>query len=44
MQYALPYQDDKRKVHKIGVNISSTSRTVDEWLVVDMERYNKDSI
>ncbi|MDY3796809.1 MAG: AAA family ATPase [Agathobacter sp.] len=44
MQYALPYQDDKRKVHKIGVNISSTSRTVDEWLVVDMERYDKDSI
>ena len=36
MQYALPYQDDKRKVHKIGVNISSTSRTVDEWVVVDM--------
>ena len=43
MQYALPYQDDKRKVHKIGVNISSTSRTVDEWLVVDKERYDKDS-
>ena len=43
-QYALPYLEDKRKVHKIGVNISSTSRTVDEWLVVDMERYDKDSI
>ena len=36
MQYAIPYLDDKRKVHKIGVNISSASRTVDEWLVVDM--------
>ena len=34
-QYALPYQDDKRQIHKIGVNISSTSRTVDEWLVVN---------
>ena len=44
MQYALPYQDDKRKVHKIGVNISSTSITVYDWLVVDMDRYDKDSI
>ena len=34
-QYALPYLEDKRKVHKIGVKISSTSRTVDEWLVVN---------
>ena len=34
-QYALPYQNDERKVHKIGVNISSESRTVDEWVVVD---------
>ena len=33
--YALPYQNGKRKVHKIGVNISSASRTVDEWVVVD---------
>jgi hypothetical protein len=32
-QYAVPYLDDKRSVHKIGVNISSESRTVDEWLV-----------
>jgi len=32
-QYAVPYLDDKRTVHKIGVNISSESRTVDEWLV-----------
>ncbi len=34
-QYAVPYLDDKRKVHKIGVNISSETRTVDGWLVVD---------
>ena len=32
-QYAVPYLDDKRKVHKIGVNISSEIRTVDQWLV-----------
>ena len=31
-QYALPYLQDKRKLHKIGVNISSSTRTVDEWL------------
>ena len=31
-QYALPYLQDKRKLHKIGVNISSVTRTVDEWL------------
>ena len=34
-QYAVPYLSDKRKVHKIGVNISSETRTVDGWLVVD---------
>ena len=38
MQYALPYLDDKRSIHKIGVNISSESRTIDEWLVVDLEK------
>ena len=32
MQYALPYLDDSRTVHKIGVNISSESRTVSEWI------------
>ena len=31
-QYALPYLNDSRNVHKIGVNISSESRTVDGWL------------
>ena len=35
MQYALPYLDDNRSIHKIGVNISSESRTVDQWLVVN---------
>ena len=34
-QYDLPYLDDSRKLHKIGVNISSESRTVEEWLVAD---------
>ena len=32
-QYAVPYLGDRRSVQKIGVNISSESRTVDEWLV-----------
>ncbi|MCI6581256.1 MAG: ATP-binding protein [Oscillospiraceae bacterium] len=32
MQYALPYLDDSRTVHKIGVNISSENRTVSEWI------------
>ena len=31
-QYALPYLNDPRSVHKIGVNISSSTRTVDSWL------------
>ena len=34
-QYAVPYLDDKRKVYKIGVNISSESRTVDQWVVAE---------
>ena len=32
-QYALPYLNDGRTVHKIGVNISSLTRTVDSWLL-----------
>ena len=32
-QYALPYLNDSRKIHKIGVNISSETRTVAEWKV-----------
>ena len=31
--YALPYESDKRKVHKIGVNFSSETGTIDGWLV-----------
>ena len=33
MQYAVPYLTDPRKLHKIGVNISSETRTVAEWKV-----------
>ena len=31
--YALPYESDKRKVHKIGVNFSSETGTIDGWEV-----------
>ena len=34
-QYALPYLNDSRKIHKIGVNISSETRTVAEWKVIE---------
>ena len=34
-QYAVPYLSDRRTVHKIGVNISSESRTVDQWIVAE---------
>lgn len=30
-QYALPYLGGPRKVHRIGVSISSKTRTVEEW-------------
>ena len=30
-QYTLPYQDDPRQIHRIGISISSQSRTVEEW-------------
>ena len=30
-QYALPYEGDPRKLHKIGVSISSETRTVHQW-------------
>ena len=33
-QYALPYLTDERKLHKIGVNISSKTRTVAEWKAI----------
>lgn len=32
-QYALPFATDSRKLFKIGVNFSSTTRTIDRWLV-----------
>ena len=32
-QYALPYLTDSRSLHKIGVSISSKTRTVEEWKV-----------
>lgn len=35
MQYAVPYLQDHRKLHKIGVKISSVSRTVEEWVVAE---------
>jgi len=34
-QYAVPYLNDKRKIHKIGVNISSETRTVEGWKAID---------
>ena len=34
-QYALPYLTDPRQLHKIGVNISSTTRTVAQWINSD---------
>ena len=33
-QYALPYEGDTRKIHKIGIGVSSASRTVEEWTEV----------
>ena len=33
-QYALPYLTDSRNLHKIGVSISSKTRTVAEWKVI----------
>lgn len=31
-QYAMPYLNDERTLHKIGVNITSRTRTVEEWI------------
>ena len=33
-QYSLPYLTDQRKLHRIGVNISSETRTVNEWICI----------
>ncbi|MDA3925920.1 MAG: ATP-binding protein [Kiritimatiellae bacterium] len=32
-QYALPYTNDSRKLHKIGVEFSKESRNIERWLV-----------
>ena len=32
-QYALPFATDSRKVYRIGVNFSSTTRNIDRWIV-----------
>ena len=32
-QYALPFASDSRKVYKIGVNFSSSTRNIDKWVV-----------
>ena len=30
--YARPYQSDSRAIHKIGVNFSSVTGTIDDWM------------
>ncbi len=32
-QYARPFQLDNRKLYMIGVNFSSTTRTIEKWLI-----------
>ena len=32
-QYAAPFACDPRRLFKIGININSTSRTIDDWCV-----------
>ncbi|WP_418697240.1 ATP-binding protein [Bacteroides sp.] len=32
-QYALPFQTDARKLFKIGINFSSTTRNIEKWIV-----------
>ena len=31
--YALPFQSDKRKIFRIGVNFSSKTRNIEKWIV-----------
>ena len=31
--YTLPFQSDKRKIFKIGVNFSSKTRNIEKWIV-----------
>lgn len=32
-QYTMPFRTDRRKVYKIGVNFSATTRNIEKWLV-----------
>ena len=36
-RYALPFQTDKRKLYLIGVNFSSETRTIEEWMVEEIK-------
>ena len=31
--YAIPYQAGKRRIVKVGVSFSSSSRTIEDWMV-----------
>jgi hypothetical protein len=31
--YALPFATDNRKLIKVGVNFSSTTRNIDRWII-----------
>ena len=31
--YAIPYQTGDRRIVKVGVSFSSTSRTIEDWMV-----------
>jgi hypothetical protein len=33
-QYAKPFEMDSRKLYKIGVNFSSTTRWIEEWKMI----------
>lgn len=34
--YAVPFQRDRRKVYKIGVNFSNKTRNIQKWIVEDI--------
>jgi len=36
-QYALPFAADSRKVLKIGVNFSNTTRNIERWVVEELQ-------
>lgn len=31
--YLLPYKADERKLHKVGVNFSEESLTLEDWII-----------